>query len=957
MVMHQSKATGGACWPGHRARQGLGLVAACAVLACLGRLSAAADGDKPAAKQGAASAPPRTDLYGDRLPDGARARLGTLRWRHGAAVSYVAFTPDGKSVLTASQDNVIRLWDLKTGKEIRRYEARQAGKPNFAAPPGGMMAPGWGRMSIGLVSVALAPDGKTLAATTLHNSVQLWDVATGKALRSLAPGHGTSALLFSPDGVLLAGRGADQAVRLWEVSTGKEVRQIRRVQNQPGRGVVVVGGFFGAGSLAFSPDGKLLAAPETVFDNGQVKTSVTLWEVATGKELRQIEAGMGGGVPVLALAPDGKALAYASINGIHLCSVETGKEIRQVGPQRFGTTALVFSPDGKTLAGSSTTDRRIQLYSVATGKVVRELGDGNAAQAVNQPFVMAFGGAAAGGLTFSPDGKLVAAGTGGTVCFWAADTGKEAAQVSGHRGEITSLVMAPGGKLVASGAADDTVRLWDADSGKERHQFAAPHGTCAAFAPDARRVALGTASGSVLLRDTATGKELHRLQGHQQGVGAVAFSPDGKTVASRGTMDDSIRLYETATGRKLRMIGPPPPKNAGGAGQVFMMMGPGAGRLGLAFSPDGRLIASPRANTGNAPGGFAPGGMPMQTTLHLWRVSTGKEVQKIVLPPQYSLVSFAFAPDGRVLATENADQTITLWEVASGKERARLGKPPAVQPPPGGAVMMLGVGGRFGRFGLAAASPTIAFAPDGRTLAAASQDQSVHLWDIATGKVVSALRGHEGSVTALAFAPDGKTLASGSSDTTVLIWDAAGLNPAAKPVAVQLPAAEVAAVWTDLASPDGVKAYQGMQKLRTAPGQVVPMLRERLRPAVPIEAAKVRELVADLGSKRFTLRQRASTALEKLGELAVPELTRTLRSGPPLETRMRIEQLLDKVTGGSLSNEQLRLVRAVEVLEMLDDPEARQVLQTLSRGAPGALPTREAQAALDRLARRPSTQP
>src|SRR5262245_19678088 len=132
MVMMQTETVGTVSRPGRRARWGLGLVVACAVIAGLGQLSAAAVGDRPAGKQGEASAPPRTDRYGDRLPAGALARLGTLRWRHGAAVNYVAFTPDGKSVLTASQDNIIRLWDLKTGKEVRRFETRQAGKPNFA---------------------------------------------------------------------------------------------------------------------------------------------------------------------------------------------------------------------------------------------------------------------------------------------------------------------------------------------------------------------------------------------------------------------------------------------------------------------------------------------------------------------------------------------------------------------------------------------------------------------------------------------------------------------------------------------------------------------------------------------------------------------------------------------------------------------------------------------------------
>jgi WD40 repeat protein len=950
MVMQPLGATGQTPRPGRRALRALGLVAGFAVLAGF----AAAGGAPPAGKQ---AAPPRADLYGDRLPDGALARLGTLRWRHGDAVAFVAFTPDGKSVLTASVDNVIRLWDFQTGKEVRRYEARQAGKPNFAAPPGGMMGPGWGRVGTGMVGAALSPDGKTLAATTQHHTVQLWDVATGKELRSIPAGFGSSALSFSPDGTLLAAGGADQTVRLWEASTGKEVRQLRRVPKQPGNRVAVVGGFFGAGSLAFSPDGKLLATPEILFDNGKVNTFITLWEVATGKELRQIEAGMGAGTLALAFAPDGKTLAYANSNGVRLCSAETGREIRPVGPPQFGTSQLVFSPDGKTLAARTMTERRVRLYAVDTGKLAHELGDHSTILGANPRFAMGFGVAVEGGLAFSRDGKLVAAGEGNTVRFWAAGAGKEAAGAGGHRGDISGLAITPGGKLVASWAADSTVRLWEAATGKERHQFRAPVGTtCVALAPDGQTAALGNVDSHVHLHDLATGRQLSLLLGDRNATAVVAFSPDGKTVASQDGFNHTIRLYEVATAKELRVIGPPPPKEVNPNGAVFVLMGPGQSRVGLAFSPDGRLIASPRVNNGNAPGGFAPG-MQMQTTLHLWSASTGKEVQKIVLPPQSGLVSFAFAPDGRVLATEHTDQTIILWEVASGKERARLGKPPAMQPPPGGMVMVGGIKAGFGGFGMPAASPTLAFAPDGRSLAAAGPDRSIRLWDIAAGKEVGALKGHEGGVTALAFAPDGKALASGSGDTTILVWDASRLNPAAQVKTVQLPAADVQTLWADLAGPDGVKAYQAVQTLRTAPGQVVPLLRERLRPAVPVEVETIRQWVADLGGKRFAQRQKASSALEKLGELAVPELTRALGAGVPLETRKRIEQLLDKATGGSLSTEQLRLVRAVEVLELLGTPEARQVLVTLSRGAPGALPTREAQAALDRLSRRPPAQP
>src|SRR5262249_49754104 len=146
-------------------------------------------------------------------------------------------------------------------------------------------------------------------------------------------------------------------------------------------------------------------------------------------------------------------------------------------------------------------------------------------------------------------------------------------------------------------------------------------------------------------------------------------------------------------------------------------------------------------------------------------------------------------------------------------------------------------------------------------------------------------------------------------------------------------------------------------RLAQSPGQVVPLLGTRLRPAEAANPKDVRQWIADLDNPRFQVRQRATRSLEKLGDLAVPVLTKVLTSQPPLETRRRVEQLLDGLTGRALSNEQLQLVRAVEVLERIGTPEARQVLSTLTHGAAGALPTREAEAALNRLAHQAVARP
>jgi hypothetical protein len=375
-----------------------------------------------------------------------------------------------------------------------------------------------------------------------------------------------------------------------------------------------------------------------------------------------------------------------------------------------------------------------------------------------------------------------------------------------------------------------------------------------------------------------------------------------------------------------------------------MLAGANGSGIGLVFSPDGKTLASPVMGP-NAVNPLAGGQGGFTTTINLWDVATGKEFRSIPLPAERGVTSFAISPDGRTLATENTDQTVTLWEIASGKERSRLGKAPAAPQPQPGQMVYWSV---YGNFGMPASS-TLTFAPDGRTLAARGPDGSVRVWDTASGKEIGALKGHEGNATAVAC--DGKTLATGSSDTTILLWDLAPLKPAPRP-ALELSGKDVESLWAALAGEEAEKAGQGIQKLSGAPRQAVPLFRDKLRPAPAVDPKKIAQWIADLDSEEFEARQRATQELEKLGDLAVPALTKLAADPPTLEARKRAEQILERLTGHTLSTEQVRLMRALEVLEQVGTTEARQVLETLAKGAPGALPTREAQAALDRLDRK-----
>ena len=166
--------------------------------------------------------------------------------------------------------------------------------------------------------------------------------------------------------------------------------------------------------------------------------------------------------------------------------------------------------------------------------------------------------------------------------------------------------------------------------------------------------------------------------------------------------------------------------------------------------------------------------------------------------------------------------------------------------------------------------------------------------------------------------------------------------------------------WKGLAREDEDEACEAQEWLTRTPQAerlTIPFLRNHVKPDPPPDAERLRKLIADLADDRFTVRQTAQQELEKLGELAVPSLKKVLTGQPALETRKRVEELLDTLTASSLSGDQVRLVRAVEVLDRLNTAEARQILETLAKGAPGALPTREAQAVLDRLAKRPASRP
>ena len=343
------------------------------------------------------------------------------------------------------------------------------------------------------------------------------------------------------------------------------------------------------------------------------------------------------------------------------------------------------------------------------------------------------------------------------------------------------------------------------------------------------------------------------------------------------------------------------------------------------FSPDGRHVAAPT----------------LDRKLAVWDVASGVLLWEAPLSVAGNFRGGVFTADGRTVALD-MDGFVLLLERTTGKERRRLGSPQTGR----------GRGrGRFGRFGSSVPDQqTLASVPNGRTLASAGRLGRVLLWDVYGDGEPVELSGHTSQVRSLLFAPDGKRLASGSEDTTALVWDVSAVAGKLRRDRVALTERETLSAWDDLGG-ETRQAFGAVCRLAGDPKRSVPLLAERLRPVPPVADKQIEEWVKGLDHRRFAIRRKARTELEKLGGTAVPALKKAAATSPSAEVRKAARELLSLATLPALSSENLRVVRAVEVLERAETAEAKTLLKKLAAGASGAVITVEARAALARLSR------
>ncbi len=567
---------------------------------------------------------------------------------------------------------------------------------------------------------------------------------------------------------------------------------------------------------------------------------------------------------------------------VRLWDATTYKEERQIAVQVQGVEGVAFSHDGKLLAvasreytGSSEKHRGgIEIFDFSTGTLVRRIAG------PRRPF---------GQVAFSPDGKTLAASgrNDSTLHTWEVATGRELGPSNAHRGSVVQVVVAPDNRTVATAASDNTVRIWDAHSGKHLQQV---DGSKVWFCDNGQTLVtiVDGEDRALASWDAATGRQRFRHALPPCLLYANALSADGRTLAF-ARADYSIGLWDITSGKELGRL----PGHKGLVGPVV-------------FSADGKRLASASAQ---------------EKLVFVWDLDTRKEVRRFKAAP----LSLAFSPDGRLLAAASSIDGIPVWDIATGAEFHWIRDQKTPLP-------------RAWRVG---------FSPDGRMLVLGTIRGQVSLWEMASGRLRRSFDAFESGVNSPCFSPNGRLLLAGSPDTTALVWDLRGNTASSAALSTDA----LTSLWDGLASEDASRAYDAIGKLAAAAGQSVPFLRTRLRPAATPDETLIARLIASLDSDDFKTREKAAEELAAVGEAAVPALRKALSAAPSLEVRRRIGSLVEPWDSPTLTAEQLRQLRALEVLELAGTVEARAVLETLARGAPHARFTTEAQAALKRLGR------
>jgi WD40 repeat protein len=807
---------------------------------------------------------PKLDLYGDPLPPGAVQRLGTVAFRHRTSMPSIAFSPDGKTIASPDDDH-INLWDTATQKVVRVYRL---------GPP--IEGRNWWYRD-----VAFSPDGTLLLASAGTQSgaekfdlsrVFVWDAPTGRFLRAINRAH-VSRFCFCGDDHTIA-IAEKSEITYWDVTRGR--RTIDEAPADPKKTYLR--------EIAFVPKANTVVAS---CDDGILrfrKLDEPSEQVVSSR--RDIET--------LAASPTGRLFAVGGSFGLSVWDAETRRSVAEWRRHKnrspeTDVLSVAFSPDGSLLA-SGHDDGEVVVWGVPAWK--RRLG-----------FHVARG---AGSIRFSPDGKVLAcASIERVLSFWDPATGKRLLSFAdpntgkplrsraGHDGPVASLAFSPAGDRLASRGPEGSIRVWDPASGAEIRRHDGSFTAGPVWSADGSMLAAagfwtpdGSSSG-VQLWDAATGEARQRTT-DKDPIRAFALSPDRKLVELRAT-----NALSRTDLKSDKLLGRSAPLKS-------------CSRFAL-FHDGVRAIVSGQDDAGT-------------TVLEIWDLAANRRVQKILY--DFDDPAITLAPNDQLLACA---QKKWLWVVDVTEQLP---------------IFSLGKG--------TAPIRSVAFAPHCKIVAIGRDDGSIELCDVGTAQVIAEMNGEQGSVESLAFSPDGRSLAAGGTDSTVLLWSMRDL------LAGGGDNVDIPNLWQDLGRDDDVRrVYRAIELLADRPAESMPFLRRRVKPLAPVPKERLSQLFAELGSGDFRKREEATRALLLLGGVIEADLRKLRHDATSPEIARRADGILERLL--PRTSEERRLLRAVLALEAIGNPDAIQLLDELGRGASGAALTLDARAARARITARQRT--
>ena len=673
---------------------------------------------------------------------------------HTNAINAIAFNADGSLLASGGRDSAIKIWDVRTGRELRALAGHLGSITSLVFSKDGKILISGGldstirywevdsgnttkviRRPEPITSLALSPNGQMLASCSFGSEVVLLDLKTGEEI-TLLRGHTkvVNSASFSPSGRLLATASNDNTIRLWELPTGREIRVLTPPSTQTATPVV-----FDAAtrrpmitpqqlntdcvtSVVFSPDGNTIGSASYSlrrYDVNGIAFSTTIWETSTGRKIRTVDEYMGGGSSQFIFQPNHNSVAGS----------------------------LSFAPDGKSLLATGY-DYSINQWDLRSGSLIKTLpvikfdGDRKAFHETLAKF-QAIRWDPPRSPTFTPDGKTAAIVLENTILIWDVSAGKQTQYFGAHAAAITAVSFDATGTMLASASVLRPTRVWGLDSIGSAKLF--KHG---AYPSGAEALALSS-NGNILatatldiyrsnshvdLWDARTGKKLRTFAGSSAENISISLDSRGKTLAI-GRIDGNVCIFDTDSGRRLRAF----EKTAFTSNEVELS----ADGLILAYAAFGHLaLQVPRTQNSpldnpNVKELIGSGPKPHVT---IWNTETGTQLFTQNQEADTNFQVIALSPDGRRLATGGSKTVV--WDIAAHRILRSFDSP----------------------------SSTLAFDSAG-TLLAAAKGPAIHVWDLDTGTEITQLTGHLGGVTSLSYSKDGARLASGSQDGSIRVWD------------------------------------------------------------------------------------------------------------------------------------------------------------------------------------------